>query len=246
MTREALKLALEAWQTSTYGTVQHHKAMLVAMTEVGKEILAQPDQVEARPLCAGHQPVSAEEAYESACALAPWLSAALDDPKVCAEYKSVISRWFDCSMPYPVAQSEQEPMTDVEFSHFLSDVITAAGLVTYGKQCKALGTRISDFAFRLNAQQWAAKRASQPVQPEQYSDIVSDGGLDPRNKFAQLEQSDIPKIGCVNHDCDKCRAQPKREWVGLTDKERAEVADVSDCFEDIVDATEAKLKEKNA
>jgi hypothetical protein len=34
-------------------------------------------------------------------------------------------------------------------------------------------------------------------------------------------------------------------WVGLTEVERFEVADVSDCFEDVVDAVEAKLKEKN-
>ena len=46
MSREVMKLALEAWQTSAYGTVQHHKAMLVAMTEVGKAILAQPVQPE--------------------------------------------------------------------------------------------------------------------------------------------------------------------------------------------------------
>jgi hypothetical protein len=38
---------------------------------------------------------------------------------------------------------------------------------------------------------------------------------------------------------------PNRPWVGLTDKERFEVADISDCFEDVVDAVEAKLKEKN-
>ena len=37
----------------------------------------------------------------------------------------------------------------------------------------------------------------------------------------------------------------QRTWVGLTDEERFEVADHSDCFEDVVDATEAKLKEKN-
>jgi hypothetical protein len=42
----------------------------------------------------------------------------------------------------------------------------------------------------------------------------------------------------------KAKLQP-REWVGLTDKERFEVADISDCFEDVVDAVEAKLKEKN-
>ena len=41
---DALKMALEAWQTSAYGTAQHHKAMLVAMTEVGKKVLEQPKQ----------------------------------------------------------------------------------------------------------------------------------------------------------------------------------------------------------
>jgi hypothetical protein len=40
-------------------------------------------------------------------------------------------------------------------------------------------------------------------------------------------------------------ALPSKPWAGLTDEERAAVADVSDCFEDVVDATEAKLKEKN-
>ena len=38
---------------------------------------------------------------------------------------------------------------------------------------------------------------------------------------------------------------PNRPWVGLTDEERFEVADNSDCFEDVVDAVEAKLMEKN-
>jgi len=66
-----------------------------------------------------------------------------------------------------------------------------------------------------------------------YSDIVSDGGLDPRNTtppqrteqcnypdckcptenpclkgLVQPEQE--PKIGCVNHDCDQCKAQPEQ------------------------------------
>ena len=42
----------------------------------------------------------------------------------------------------------------------------------------------------------------------------------------------------------QAKLQP-RPWVGLTDEERFVVADVSDCFEDVVDAVEAKLKEKN-
>jgi len=71
-------------------------------------------------------------------------------------------------------------------------------------------------------------------EPVAYSDIISDGGLDPRNKFDT--------------------APPQREWQGLTDEERLR------CFDDVdwnkVDwcpdheqyakAIEAKLKEKNA
>ena len=33
-------------------------------------------------------------------------------------------------------------------------------------------------------------------------------------KAAQPEK-DIPKIGCVNHDCDKCKAQPEQEPVAM-------------------------------
>jgi hypothetical protein len=36
---------------------------------------------------------------------------------------------------------------------------------------------------------------------------------DAAQALAQPEK-DIPKIGCVNHDCDKCKAQPEQEPVG--------------------------------
>ena len=36
-----------------------------------------------------------------------------------------------------------------EFDQFLSDVLTAAGLVTHGKQCKALGERLADMCMKL-------------------------------------------------------------------------------------------------
>jgi hypothetical protein len=42
MKDEALKLALEAWQTSVYGSESHHKAMLLAMTNMAQAIAAQP------------------------------------------------------------------------------------------------------------------------------------------------------------------------------------------------------------
>ena len=52
--------------------------------------------------------------------------------------------------------SQQEP---VAFSQFLSDVVTAAGLLSHGKTDKSLAARISEFAFRLRtspqtAQEW--------------------------------------------------------------------------------------------
>lgn len=37
---EALKLALEAWQTSVYGSESHHKAMLLAMTNMAQALAA--------------------------------------------------------------------------------------------------------------------------------------------------------------------------------------------------------------
>jgi hypothetical protein len=73
------------------------------------------------------------------------------------------------------------------------------------------------------------------AQPEQepvakYSDIVSDGKLDPRNKF------DAP---------------PQRQWVGLTDEEIKEIigpwgdTPIKGYTRKLFDQIEAKLKEKN-
>jgi hypothetical protein len=50
--------------------------------------------------------------------------------------------------------------------------------------------------------------------------------------------------------CDKCKTQPQREWVGLTDDELTAIADSmrawnSFSIQHIYTAIEAKLKEKN-
>jgi hypothetical protein len=75
------------------------------------------------------------------------------------------------------------------------------------------------------------KHTPEPV--AKYSDIVSDGGLDPRNKF---DVTPAP--------------QPPREWVGLTDEEIESL--YFDNFSKkqlrwfaFARAIEAKLKEKN-
>lgn len=60
------------------------------------------------------------------------------------------------------------------------------------------------------------------------------------------------KIGCVQHDCDECKArlsQPEREWVGLTDEEIAQGCKESwvteQAWQSAVWWAEAKLKDKN-
>ena len=58
--------------------------------------------------------------------------------------------------------------------------------------------------------------------PAKYSDIVSDGGFDPRNKF------DAPL---------------KRTWIGLTPHERMMCRSYD--IDTAIEKTEAKLKEKN-
>jgi hypothetical protein len=109
------------------------------------------------------------------------------------------------------------------------------------------------------------------AKPEQskYSDIVSDGGLDPRNKFdAQPEQEpvcDKDPFYCWSIRCQvgkvcKHTAPPKREWVGLTVEEIRLMAHNDDkgdwndlrfrsCWHngyvDGVNAANAKLKELN-
>ncbi len=55
----------------------------------------------------------------------------------------------------------------VAFKQFLSDVHTAAGLVTHGKQCKALGERLGEVVMRYTATSPAA-----PVQEEDLYDLA--------------------------------------------------------------------------
>jgi hypothetical protein len=59
-----------------------------------------------------------------------------------------------------------------------------------------------------------------------------------------LSYNDWDKIGCVNHDCDKCKAV-QEPWVGLTDEERRHLRKCNQQHDAFAQAIEAKLKEKN-
>ena len=69
-----------------------------------------------------------------------WDSPAWKDQPHTAHYVAELRKALDAEL--------QQSVEPVAFKQFLSDVITAAGLVTHGKQCKALGERISDGAFQ--------------------------------------------------------------------------------------------------
>ena len=113
-----------------------------------------------------------------------------------------------------------------------------------------------DKGYMVDARETLRQALAQPEQTK-YSDIVSDGGLDPRNKFdAQPEQS--PKLSDAGADTNipLWGLEPKgsgmvalhqHEWVGLTLEERQYLNDVLNLNGrfTIIHAIEAKLKEKN-
>jgi hypothetical protein len=66
-------------------------------------------------------------------------------------------------------------------------------------------------------------------------------------KEALAQPAQETKIGCVQHDCDECKArQAQRPWVGLTDEEMLIATTPNKTRHWVVCAAEAKLKEKNA
>lgn len=70
-----------------------------------------------------------------------------------------------------------DAVSEREFKQFLSDVLTAAGLVTHGKKCKDLGRRLGEMSMRLltapktaAAQAATAKQSPHPEYDKGFSD----------------------------------------------------------------------------
>ncbi len=59
--------------------------------------------------------------------------------------------FYTAPQPLPTSPTQAQAVApeSAEFEQFLSDVLTAAGLVTHGKQCKALGERLADMCVKL-------------------------------------------------------------------------------------------------
>lgn len=62
-------------------------------------------------------------------------------------------------------------------TQLLSDVITAAGLVSYGKQCKGLGERIAGGAFRWNRELFEASRSIAELEQVSAAGVKDAAGL---------------------------------------------------------------------
>jgi hypothetical protein len=64
----------------------------------------------------------------------------------------------------------------------------------------------------------------------------------PETNFGNMAE---PKIGCVNHDCDQCKAV-QEPWVGLSEEEK-EFIELTGGKSDVLlaEMVEAKLREKN-
>ena len=119
----------------------------------------------------------------------------------------------------------------------------------------------ADFGIKADKSIEALRQALAQPEQSKYSDIVSDGGLDPRNKFdAQPEQKPVAMVtGYKNGHCVIApiggntifqtglalyTAPPKREWVGLTDEERRHYNNRLS-GSGVAEEIEANLKEKN-
>lgn len=80
-----------------------------------------------------------------------------DYSKMCAEYQGEVHA---LKSQLEAAQALRTPLSDELPKGFLSDVLTAAGLVSHGKQCKALGSRISEAVesiWKISIQQREAR-----------------------------------------------------------------------------------------
>ena len=78
---------------------------------------------------------------------------------------------------------QQEP---VAFSQFLSDVMTAAGLLRHGKQSKALSERLGEMVVHYRAR----PQAREPLTDEQIKKIVQNEGFLSLQHFARaIEQA---------------------------------------------------------
>lgn len=87
----------------------------------------------------------------------------------------------------------QEP--DKEALQFLTDVVTAAGLLEHGRQCKALAKRISNGAFSLR-KRFTAPQTQQPAPPADVPKLTDEEIFDLADPFGAFQYGDAQGDKC--------------------------------------------------
>lgn len=128
LTRERLEEIAELARKATYKPCAMHMTKLLAVCD--SEVIEEM----ARQLLAGleQEPVAKRLRYKDG----PWLYKQIgeDGPAEC----------YTEQMLYAAPQLPQPAVMTPYYSRFLSDVMTAAGLLSHGKRDKALATRLAD------------------------------------------------------------------------------------------------------
>ena len=121
-------------------------------------------------------------------------------------------------------------------------------LELYDKAGADLAEALADAALDKMAEN--ARELGLSYEQSQYSDIVSDGGLDPRNKFdtPPVPEPDPDEL-TIAYMSGVYEGKKRKPWVGLTDEEIikcwGQVSGTRYGYVAFARAIEAKLKEKN-
>ena len=284
MTQEALKMALQVLEdcVNSYGMKYERPAFVKAITAI-KEALAQPEQ---KPVGDDWTPcmklpvvvyVRKQRLGESHVSTREGITPVKPDDLIMRgvsgeEYpigRAIFEQTYSLNTA-PPQRTEQEPVAWRTFD----------GEGGYDYRSYEDNESYADDWNKRNPNHsgWVDKLYT-PSKPEQepvakYSDIVSDGGLDPRNKFnippqrteqepvahiplKALEQIKSPMLVLNNVPIYGYSAEgtvavyttpPQRTFVGLATEDRLTakyMQDAPDGIEAVIDYIEAKLKEKN-
>ncbi len=117
MSIETMKQALEAWQTSVYGSERHHKAMLMAMTNMG-QVIAEAEKQE--PVA--HMYPDDLEKFQTEETFAYAYSVEMGSPT-----KGNTVPLYDRPQPKRYVATPREPLTDeqIDYSIKKNDIVTS-------------------------------------------------------------------------------------------------------------------------
>lgn len=89
----------------------------------------------------------------------------------------------------------------VAYSQFLTDVVTAAGLLEHGRRDKGLAQRIADYAFSARSNLYTAAPAPQ-AQPM----------TDPCKTCSHFKEGKLPGVRIHDETCYECRSYWGNKW----------------------------------